>query len=804
MITIGTQLGLYQVLAPLGAGGMGAVYRARDSRLEREVAIKVLPDNLAEDPNALSRFEREAKAVAALSHPNILAIHDFGAHERTAFAVMELLEGETLRGRLTRAALPWRTAAELGVAIADGLCAAHAKGIIHRDLKPENLFLTADGRVKILDFGLARVESPLSATAETRSYQPALTDPGTIMGTVGYMSPEQVRGQVVDARSDIFSFGCVLYEMVTGQRAFARDTAADTLAAILCDDPPKPVGSGRPIPPELDRVIRDCLEKQPAARFHSAHDLAFALRAILSASGPAQTAPAPAPLRSRPILWIAAALVLVGLGGLSFNRLLIRDGGAPKANPLPEPARAVDAIALLPFVNESNDPEAEHLSDGIPESISKGLYQVRSLKVRPFTSVARYKGRLKDLDLSDVARQLNVQAVLTGKLILRQDRLALSVELVDVRDLRGLWSDQFDRPRSDIQAVQDEITQQICAKLGIQLTDGEQKRLIKHDTENTKAYDLYLKGRLQLMKITVGAAKKGVEYFKEAVDTDPRYALAYTGLADSYSTLAQWGYLRARDASPRARKAAEEALKIDATLSEAHTSLAYVKMDFDWDWRAAETEFRRAIELDAKNADARHWYSHYLTAMGRTTESLAASERALELDPLNATFMVHLGWHFYYARQYEDALEQLRKAIDMEPEHPMAHVHRALACVQQARHAEAIDEAQQATRVAPEWSMTAATLGYAYAVSGKRDAALKVLDELTALSQWKDVAYYKAMIYAGLGQSEQALEWLEKAYDERSNLLVYVSLDPILDGLRDHPRFQKVLADMKFPPGAGR
>ena len=317
MVTIGTQLGPYQILAPLGAGGMGAVYRARDSRLEREVAIKVLPDHLAEDPNALARFEREAKAVAALSHPNILAIHDFGAHEGTAFAVMELLEGETLRGRLTRAALPWRTAAELAVAIADGLCAAHAKGIIHRDLKPENLFLTADGRVKILDFGLARVESPLSATAETRSNQPALTDPGTIMGTVGYMSPEQVRGQVVDARSDLFSLGCVLYEMVTGQRAFARNTAADTLAAILHDDPPKPVGSGTPIPPELDRVIRHCLEKQPAARFHSAHDLAFALRAILSASGPVQAASAPAPSHSRPILRIAAALVLLGLGGLS-------------------------------------------------------------------------------------------------------------------------------------------------------------------------------------------------------------------------------------------------------------------------------------------------------------------------------------------------------------------------------------------------------------------------------------------------------------------------------------------------------
>jgi len=307
----------------------------------------------------------------------------------------------------------------------------------------------------------------------------------------------------------------------------------------------------------------------------------------------------------------------------------------------------------------------------------------------------------------------------------------------------------------------------------------------------------YLRGRFLWNKRTEEALHRAGDHFRAALKEDPEFALAYTGLADSYSTLAQWGYLRARDASPRARKAAEEALKIDATLSEAHTSLAYVKMDFDWDWPAAETEFKHAIELDAKNANAQHWYSHYLTAIGRTADSLAASERALELDPLNATFMVHLGWHFYYARQYDDALEQLRKAIDMAPKHPMAHVHRALACVQKRRHAEAIDEAQQAALLTPEWSATSATLGYAYAVSGKRDAALKLLDELTALSQWKDVSYYKASIYAGLGQKEQALEWLEKAYDERSDLLVYLKVDPIFDSrLRSEPRFGKLLQRM--------
>jgi TolB-like protein/Tfp pilus assembly protein PilF len=801
MLVESTRLGPYEILAPLGVGGMGEVYRARDTRLGREVAVKVLPESLASNTDRQTRFEREARAVAALSHPNILAIHDYGTHGAIVYAVMELLEGETLRERLVKGPLPWREAVEMGAAIADGLAAAHAKGIVHRDLKPENLFLTHDGRVKILDFGLARVEPISSAQDETSPYVPPPTDPGIVMGTVGYMSPEQVRGQQADARSDIFSFGCVLYEMVTGRRAFQRETAAETMTAILHDEPPEPATSGQLVPGEVGRIIRQCLVKTANQRPQSARDLALGLRAAASDPALART-DFKSVLPSRHLIaGIIAASLLIGAIAATVY-FLTRHGNPPESGPQgsvamtpAEEAKAIEVVAVLPFENVGDDPETEYLSDGIPESIIKSLYEVHSLKVRPFSFVSRYKGRGKDLDLQEVGRQLNVQAVLTGKLSLRKDRLSLSVELMEVRDLRGIWHDHFDRPRTDIQAVQDEITQQICAKLGIQLTDQEQKRLIKHYTENTKAYDLYLKGRLQMKKITVGAIKKGIEYFEEAIDTDPHYALAYTGLADSYSTLAQWGYWRARDASPRARKAAEEALKIDATLSEAHTSLAYVKMNFDWEWLAAEEEFSRAIKFDPKNANAQHWYSHYLAAMGRTADSLAASERALELDPLNATFMVHLGWHFYYARQYDLALEQLRKAIDMAPKHGMAHVHRALTYVQMARP-EAIDEAQQATLLAPEWSITAATLGYAYAVSGKRDAALKVLDELTALSQWKDVSYYKAWIHTGLGQKEQALEWLEKAYDERSDLLVYLKVDPIFDSLRSEPRFGKLLHHM--------
>jgi serine/threonine-protein kinase len=589
----------------------------------------------------------------------------------------------------------------------------------------------------------------------------------------------------------------VLYELATGRRAFQRETAAETMTAILHDEPVDPTGSGNQVPAELARLIRQCLAKNPNQRLQSARDLSLALRA--TASDPAlHRLPATRRLTWR-LVCIPVAVLLIGVIGVSVFLLTRGDNRSEVAKPA-EAAGAIQALAVLPFENVAGDPEAEHLSDGIPESIIKNLYAVRGLKVRPSSSVARYKGRGKVLDLQEVGRQLDVQAVLTGKITLRNDRLWVGVELVDVREPSGLWSGQFDRQQADIQAVQDEITQQTCAKLGIKLNDEQKKGLIKHYTENSKAYDLYLKGRLQLKKITVGAIKKAIEHFEEAVETDPGYSLAYTGLADSYSTLAQWGYLRARDASPRARKAAEQALRIDATLSEAHTSLAYVKMAFDWDWPAAETEFRRAIELGARAGNAHHWYSHYLTAMGRTPESLAASQLALDLDPLNATFIVHLGWHFYYARQYDDALEQLRKAIDMSPKHPMAHVHCALACIQKAKHAEAIDEAKQATILGPEWPITAATRGFAYAVSGQRDAALKVLDELTALSQSKDVSYYKAVIFAGLGQKEQALEWLEKAYHERSDLLLYLKVEPIFDSLQKDGRFSQLLTDMKLSP----
>jgi len=561
------RLGPYEIVSPLGAGGMGEVYRARDSRLGREVAIKVLPEHLAGNPRALARFEREARAVAALSHPNILAIHDFGAQEGVVYAVTELLEGETLRARLERSPLGWRKAVEVGVALADGLAAAHAKDITHRDLKPENIFLTSDGRVKILDFGLARAGP---ATPDDQ------TEPGTVLGTVGYMSPEQVRGEPADARSDIFALGCVLYEMVAGQRAFRRPTAPETMTAILNDDP-APVG--REVPPELDRVIAHCLEKSPPQRFQSAHDVAFALRAMRE----------PAVAMPRPRRWvIRAVLALLPVAGFFYW--------------LNRPAGAIDSLAVLPFVNAVGDPNAEYLSDGITENLINTLSQLPQLRVTARTLAFRYKG--PQVDPQKAGRDLHVRAVLTGRVMERDGALNVQADLVNVDDGSQLWGRQYSRKFSDILTLQEEIAREVSEKLHLKPTVEQQKRLAKRSTENVEAYQLYLKGRYYWNRRTEQTLKRSVEYFQQAIDRDPGYALAYAGLADCYSVYSVYQVESPRESGPKAKAAATKALEIDDTVSEAHASLAYTKMHYERDWAGAEREFLRSNRTRPELSDS--------------------------------------------------------------------------------------------------------------------------------------------------------------------------------------------------------
>jgi len=790
-LSAGSRLGPYEIVSPLGAGAMGEVYRARDKKLDRDVAIKVLPESVAADPDTLARFEREAKAVAALSHPNILSIFDFGTHEGTAYVVMELLEGKTLRERLDEGPIPQKLAVDYALQIVKGLSAAHEKGIVHRDLKPRNLFVMKDGHVKILDFGLAKRIEAIASGEETSAPTAAQhTMPGTVMGTMGYMSPEQVRGLPVDHRSDIFAFGAILYELLSGERAFKRDTASDTIAAILIQEPSELSESGRSIPPALERIVKHCLEKDRDNRFHSARDIAFALGEASSGSATALATLAAQPPRSRafrPLLWAAG---VAALAALAAAVLWLRPG-----------ARTIDSVAVLPFVNAGGDPNAEYLSDGITESLIDSVSQIPGIKVISRASAFHYKG--KDVGARIVGRELGVRAVLTGQVVQRGDALSIRAELVDARDETHLWGEQYNRRLSDILAVQEEIARDISGKLRQRLTGEEKKRLAKRYTENAEAYALYLKGRYDWNKRTGEDIQKAIGYFRQAIDKDPTYALAYAGLADSYAILFYYAGLPPSETFLMAKAAASKALEIDDTLAQAHATLAFVHENFDWDFSAAGKEYRRAIELDPKYPTAHHWYSLYLSGIGRHEQAIAEAERVYKLDPLSPIISNLRAAAFYSARQYDRAIEAARKTLELDKGFSPAHFSLGCALEQKKMYPEAIAALEEAVRLSGRRIRADADLGHAYAVSGRREEAMRMIEELKARSErGYDPVADIALVYAGLGQNDEAMRWLEKAYQARSAWLIRLAplkVDPRWDALRSDARFQDLLRRIGFP-----
>lgn len=792
MLAASTRLGPYEIIAPLGAGGMGEVYRARDTRLEREVAIKVLPAKFTSDPDRRSRFEREAKAVAALSHPNILAIHDYAAGEDISFAVMELLQGDTLRRRLTAGPFPWRRAVEIAAAVADGLAAAHAKGIVHRDLKPDNIFLTSDGRAKILDFGLARVGDIAPPQNMTATYHSDRTDIGTILGTVGYMSPEQVRGQPADARSDIFSLGCVLYEMVTGRRAFDHATGADTMSAILRDDPPELSDSGKQVPPELARIIGHCLEKDTDQRFESARDLAFDLRALLSGSDvSAATMHRPAPGRRSRTILAAVALALGVLAAIFVPRLLRPDRA--------ESDKAIDSIAVLPLVNASGEPDADFLSDGLTESLINNLAQVPNLRVIARSTVFRYQGG--EQDPQKIGKELQVRSVLTGRVSQRNDGVTIQVELVDVQTGVRLWGEPYQRKFADIVAVQEEIARQISEKLRLRLTGEEQKRLAKRPTANAEAFRLYLLGRYYWNKRNREALRQAIDYLQQAVAADANYSLAYAGLADAYMLLAAYNYLPPTEAVPPARIAVTKALDLDPELGEAHTSRGWIKYIFDRDWPGAETDFRRGLQLNPGYATGHHWYADFLTAMGRFDEAGTEIRRAQELDPFSSIINRDVAWSYYFARRYDTAIAQLQKVLATDPGFIPALTLLGRAYEQKGMHKESVAVFERAVADSGGNTANKAMLAHVYASMGRADDARSLLTELLAGMRQTYVSPYAiATIHEALGDRDQAFVWLHRAADEHSSDLSYLKVDPKLDGLRSDARFAELLKKMNLPP----
>jgi eukaryotic-like serine/threonine-protein kinase len=788
---VGRQIGSYKVLSLLGVGGMGEVYLASDTRLGRKITLKILPAEVASDRDRIRRFIREAKAASALNHPNVATIHEIGESEGVSFIAMEYVEGQTLAARISGRPLETVEVTDIGLQIADALDEAHSKGITHRDIKPANLMLTLRRHVKILDFGLAKVIPPEGQAVTGEVSTVATTEAGRVMGTLKYMSPEQVLGREVDYRTDIFSLGVVLYEMATGRLPFPGASASETMDRILHAQPEAIARFNYNVPAELERIVRKCLEKDRERRYQSARELSIDLKKLheIDSGVPTIAKKAARRDRLRPLTFAGIAIAILTLVGLASYRLGWR-------------GEAMDSLAVLPFLNESGDPNMEYLSDGITESLISSLSQLPSLRVMARSTVFRYKG--KDVDPQKVGHDLSVQAAVTGRVQQRGDTLIIGAEMVDVEKGTQLWGGQYSRKLADIFSIQEEISREISEKLRLRLTGEEQKRLTRRYTENAEAYQAYLKGRYHWNKRTEEAFKKGLEYFQQAIEQDPSYALAYAGLADSYNLLGLYVYhgLPPREAYPRAKAAAVQALKIDDTLAEPHASLAWARFRFDWDWPGAEREFKRAIELNARYPTAHHWYAYYLASMGRLDQTRAAIQRAQELDPLSLIINATVGQEFYYAREYDLAIERLLKTLEIDSN--FAHAHRLLgeAYRKKGMFEEAIAEIQKAvTLSAGSGVYYLAQLGNAYALSGKRGEALRILDELRKLSQHKYVSPTDfAIVYIGLGEKDQAFAWLERAYEERSGFLTELMVEPMFDSLRSDPRFQELLHRMKLAP----
>ncbi|HLN99288.1 MAG TPA: protein kinase [Pyrinomonadaceae bacterium] len=760
----GTRLGRYEIRSKIGAGGMGEVYLAQDTKLGRRVAIKFLPAESAEDKHAIKRLIREAKAAAALDHQNICSIYEVGEEGDKSFIVMQFVEGETLDLRIKRKPYELKESLTIASQIADALVEAHEHAIIHRDIKPSNIMITSRGQAKVMDFGLARV---IAGAAESEAEtQNMLTRPGTIVGTMPYMSPEQVTGGSLDARSDIFSFGVVLYEMISGRQPFTSESAAATVSAILTHEPPPLARYASDVPEEFQRIVRKCLEKDRERRYQSAREL------------------------------------LVDLGNLKRDA----ESGALLAGQLTTARRivllrrskAIDSLAILPLTNASADPNLEYLSDGITENIINNLSQLPKLRVMARSTVFRYKG--KDVDPQVIGRDLGVRAVMTGRVLQLGDSLIVGTEMVDVADGSQLWGEQYKRKLSDIFVVQEEIARQVSERLRIKLTGQEKKRLTKRHTEDIEAYQAYLKGCYYSKKWTPEGFKKEVEYFAEAIRIDPTYALAYAGLAGTYYRAATV-YLPPGEAMPKAKAAAMKALELDDTVAEAHASMGLAKEYCDWDWLGAEREFKRAIELNPNNALGHLVYGAYLNEKGRLNEAILELKRAQQLDPLSLEINTMLALPFYCARQYDQSLAQLQKTIEMDPGYPQAYYFLGWVYEQKGEFAKAIAAYEKGLSLTPRLPLATAALGHALAISGKRDEARAVLDELNELSEHIYISPYDvAIVYIGLRENDQAFAWLEKAYDERSVWMVRLNFDRRLDSLRSDPRFTDLLRRVGFEP----